>query len=145
MIPPSWNVWPQRVRNSQTFSPLKAQRRPLGVVFERVSETFCLDVLVAVEVNAPSTEELLSGSRPAVAVEASDRYGVHDRAFSATLAVCNPEQAAKGLRWSQQLARASSLRRRMSDQCAVSTGISACVRMWRVVPPKINCRSRLCV
>lgn len=34
---------------------------------------------------------------------------------------------------------------RMSDQCAVSTGNSACVRIWRVVPPKINCRSRLCV
>src|SRR5271157_999831 len=34
---------------------------------------------------------------------------------------------------------------RISDQCAVSTGNSACVRIWRVVPPKINCRSRLCV
>lgn len=30
-------------------------------------------------------------------------------------------------------------------QCAISTGKVACARRWRVAPPKINCRKRLCV
>ena len=30
-------------------------------------------------------------------------------------------------------------------QCAISTGKVACARIWRVAPPKINCRKRLCV
>jgi hypothetical protein len=30
-------------------------------------------------------------------------------------------------------------------QCAMNTGIVAFARMWRVAPPKIICRSRLCV
>lgn len=30
-------------------------------------------------------------------------------------------------------------------QCAISTGRFACARIWRVAPPKINCRKRLCV
>ena len=31
------------------------------------------------------------------------------------------------------------------DQCTISTGICASLRMWLVAPPKIICRNRLCV
>ena len=55
-----------------------------------------------------------------------------------------PRQAAR-LVWPVRQKSLSRSLRQFRRQCAMKTGRAACARMWRVAPPKIICRRRLCV